>query len=372
MPNKYSFAEITKVYVEGEKRFVEGYASTGAVDAEGEIVDPEATREAVADWGKWGNVRYMHLPHAVGVVEDMRFDDKGLFVKAEIVDDDIWEKVKKGVLKGFSIGFSKAEKVWDKVKDAWRIVKYQLVEISLVDNPANTECSFVIVKRAEDADHAAEAAQKEAEEMAEQDAAKAAEEKRSVLATVKGWFEGGKPEAEEVKALLPEDKPEPVTEPEYVKAMRVEMAKLAEGQKALVVELAMSKANVEAADLCKRAHLPPKFEFPLAQYKAGAEEIKLDEAGEHKITRNEFFDRLVEAKGISKLENPAVLAEPPEKAEVKKVSLEEAMRVSSGPTDPGERAKLAEKAKIRQRKDKISLDEATELVLAEYEEKEAA
>ena len=359
MPNKYSFAEITKVYVEGEKRFVEGYASTGAVDADDEIVDPEATREAGAEWAKWGNVRYMHLPHAVGVVEDMRFDDKGLFVKAEIVDDDIWEKVKKGVLKGFSIGFSKAEKVWDKVKEAWRIVKYQLVEISLVDNPANPECSFTIVKRAEDADHAAEAAQKEAEEMAEQDAARAAEEKTSVLATVRGWFKSGAPEAEEVKALLPEDKPEPVKEPESleVKALRADITKLAEEQKALKVELAMSKASTEAASLCKRAHLPPKFEYPLAQYKAGAEEIKLDEAGEHKISRNEFFDRLLEAKGTAKLDDPKTLGEPPAKVHVEAAVL----------GNDAEQAKLqalAAKADALSKADGIPVNEAMKNVLA--------
>ncbi|MGD8720021.1 MAG: HK97 family phage prohead protease [Candidatus Zixiibacteriota bacterium] len=142
------FVEITKV--NEDERTVEGYATTDSVDLEGDIVDLDATREAVEEYRKWGNVRYMHQAHAVGVVKDMEVDNKGLYVKVKVVDDECWVKVKEGVLKGFSIGFRIIECVWDGLKEVWRITKYLLIEVSLVDRPANPDCVYDVIKRADD------------------------------------------------------------------------------------------------------------------------------------------------------------------------------------------------------------------------------
>jgi|GEM_PF-1750583 len=142
------FVEITKI--DEEQRLVEGYATTDAVDLDGEIVDLEATREAMEEYSHWRNVRYMHQAHAVGVVKEMYVDEKGLYVQVKVVDDECWVKVKEGVLKAFSIGFYVLDWIWDAVKKAWRITKYRLIEISLVDRPANPECVYSIVKRAGD------------------------------------------------------------------------------------------------------------------------------------------------------------------------------------------------------------------------------
>jgi HK97 family phage prohead protease len=141
------FVEITKI--DEEQRIVGGYATTDSVDLEGEIIDLDATREAVEEYRQWGNVRYMHQPHAVGVVKEMEVDDKGLYVKVKVVDDECWVKVKEGVLKAFSIGFRILDCIWDAIKEAWRITKYRLIEISLVDRPANPDCAYSVVKRAD-------------------------------------------------------------------------------------------------------------------------------------------------------------------------------------------------------------------------------
>jgi len=153
------FVKITKV--DDEERTVEGYATTDSVDIEGDIIDLDATREAVEEYRRWGNVRYMHQAHAVGVVKEMEVDDRGLYVKVKVVDDDCWVKVKEGVLKGFSIGFRILECIWDGIKEVWRITKYLLIEISLVDRPANPDCVYDVIKRADDGDFPTEAADKD-------------------------------------------------------------------------------------------------------------------------------------------------------------------------------------------------------------------
>jgi len=153
------FIEITKI--DEEQRIVGGYATTDSLDIEGDIIDLDATREAVEEYRQWGNVRYMHQAHAVGVVKEMEVDDKGLYVEVKVVDDDCWVKVREGVLKGFSIGFRILECIWDGIKDAWRITKYLLIEISLVDRPANPDCIYDVIKRADDGDFPPEAAGKD-------------------------------------------------------------------------------------------------------------------------------------------------------------------------------------------------------------------
>ena len=132
-----------------ERRIVEGYATTESVNVYGWFTDLNATRRAIEEFQRWANVRYMHQPDAVGVVEDMSVDDKGLYVRVKVVDDVVWKKVKEGVLKAFSLGLTVLDRVWDDIKGAWRITKYQIFEVSLVDNPANQDCAYTLVTRAD-------------------------------------------------------------------------------------------------------------------------------------------------------------------------------------------------------------------------------
>ena len=90
--------------VDAEQRMVWGYASTEALDEQGEIVKREALEAALGDYMRFANIREMHRPSAVGVAKEATIDDKGLYLAAKIVDDEAWEKVVQGVYKGFSIG----------------------------------------------------------------------------------------------------------------------------------------------------------------------------------------------------------------------------------------------------------------------------
>src|SRR5579859_3131530 len=96
------YAPIAKL--DAEERMVLGYASTEALDEQGEIVRHDALAAALDDYMKFANIREMHQPSAVGVAEEAALDDKGLYVAARVVDERAWEKVAAGVYKGFSIG----------------------------------------------------------------------------------------------------------------------------------------------------------------------------------------------------------------------------------------------------------------------------
>jgi HK97 family phage prohead protease len=131
--------------VDAEQRIVEGYASTEAIDAHGEIVLKAAIEDALAAYMEFGNVREMHQLSAVGTAEEASVDDKGLYLAAKIVDDDAWGKVTSGVYKGFSIGGKTLARDPDNRKI---ITKLALHEISLVDRPSNPEARFDVWKAA--------------------------------------------------------------------------------------------------------------------------------------------------------------------------------------------------------------------------------
>lgn len=132
------FAEICKV--NPETRMVYGYASTEAMDGQGEIVSKDALANALPAYMKFANIREMHQPSAVGVAKQATLDEKGLYLAVKVVADDAWNKVKEGVYKGFSIGGKTITKVDD------TITELRLSEISLVDRPANPEAVIEVWK----------------------------------------------------------------------------------------------------------------------------------------------------------------------------------------------------------------------------------
>jgi hypothetical protein len=144
-----------------EQRVVVGYASSERIDGQNDIVDSEALQQALDDYMQWANLREMHQPKAVGKVLQatpvkgkIRLSDGTVLVNplriiAKIVDEDAWQKVKSGILKGFSIGGKVVNSVTQKIngKDIRRITGLTLNEISLVDRPANPDARIVMMKR---------------------------------------------------------------------------------------------------------------------------------------------------------------------------------------------------------------------------------
>jgi hypothetical protein len=155
--NEFKFyAPIQKI--DKKKRLVYGYATTEKVDQSEEIVDYEASKKAFDEWP--GNIREMHQTKAVGTALEITPDEakKGMFVVSRVSKgaEDTWQKVLDGTLKGYSIGGKIYKKVADTIKVGTetkaieRIVDYKLTELSLVDNPCNTECDVALVKSVDD------------------------------------------------------------------------------------------------------------------------------------------------------------------------------------------------------------------------------
>ena len=152
--------------VDKERRIVSGFASLDNLDKQMDIVTSEASMNAFAKFR--GNIREMHQPLAVGKMvnfkEDKYFDPeskkfyKGVFVSAYVSKgaQDTWEKVLDGTLTGFSIGgrMNKWDDGYDEKSETQiRIIKdYDLVELSLVDSPANQFANIVSVEKVDGVD----------------------------------------------------------------------------------------------------------------------------------------------------------------------------------------------------------------------------
>ena len=149
------FARLTKV--NEADRTIEGVIASEAVDRSGEIFDYEKSKPNFIRWsseiGKAtggkniGNVRAMHGNVSAGITKHMQFDDaaKQIVVKAEITDDNEWNKVLKGNYTGLSIGGKYAEK-WQDEKLGKTRYAAEPSEYSLVDLPCNPEATFTVVK----------------------------------------------------------------------------------------------------------------------------------------------------------------------------------------------------------------------------------
>jgi len=138
-----------------DKRVIAGFASVEVKDLQNDIVPVSVLERAMYDFMERGGVIiYGHTNMPVGRVlrwEIRRHPETGkpgLWIEAElfrgvIPADQLWETIKSGKVLGFSIGgVGKEEKVKIKTEegreeDADLITFLQLLEISIVEEPAN-------------------------------------------------------------------------------------------------------------------------------------------------------------------------------------------------------------------------------------------
>jgi len=147
--------------VNRENRTVSGFATLDNVDQTGDVVTAEASIKAFENFR--GNLREMHQSIAVGKVVSFKpetyYDQKtqtfynGVYVTSYISKgaQDTWEKVLDGTLSGFSIGGKIKEsdnEVNKATGEAVRFIKdYDLVELSIVDSPANELCNIFSIEK---------------------------------------------------------------------------------------------------------------------------------------------------------------------------------------------------------------------------------
>ena len=164
------YAEIAKMETQDDGTVkVWGYASSEAVDSDGEVIAAEAMKAAIPDYMKFGAVREMHGSNAAGTAIEINVEDDGrTFFGAHIVDPIAVTKVKTGVYKGFSIGGSVTAR--DELNKS-QITGLKLTEISLVDRPANPDAVFTCFKadKPKDEEEAADKDDKPSDKPAEEE-----------------------------------------------------------------------------------------------------------------------------------------------------------------------------------------------------------
>lgn len=148
--------------VDVDNRLVSGFATLDNVDHVDDVVTAESSKVAFAEFR--GNIREMHQPIAAGRLVDFSEEEfyhdgrfyRGIFVTVYVSKgaEDTWQKVLDGTLSGFSIGGNVLEddSVYDEEtnKVIRYILKYELVELSLVDNPCNNLANVLSVVKTKD------------------------------------------------------------------------------------------------------------------------------------------------------------------------------------------------------------------------------
>lgn len=136
------------------KRVISGYASTPDVDSYDEIMLPSCFEETLKQhpFDQFRvllvNHRWRDLP--IGQITTAEIRNDGLFVEASITKttlaDDVWQLIQDGTLKAFSIGFNPIKSEYDDETKITTHTKVQLLEISVVNVPANGHALFATAK----------------------------------------------------------------------------------------------------------------------------------------------------------------------------------------------------------------------------------
>jgi hypothetical protein len=126
---------------------VYGKATDDSIDIDQQICDAGWLETAMPQWFKTGgNIREQHSNIAAGVAKELDSKSDGHYISALVVDPVSVKKVETGVLKGFSIGIRAPRIVRDQKAANGRIIDGQIVEISLVDRPANPNAKLTLAK----------------------------------------------------------------------------------------------------------------------------------------------------------------------------------------------------------------------------------
>jgi hypothetical protein len=151
-PMANDFANSYAAIVKQEKQedgslLVYGKATDDSLDIDQQICDDVWLSSAMPEWFKsGGNIREQHSSIAAGVAKEYESKADGHYISVLVVDPISVKKVESGVLKGFSIGIKSPRVVRDQKAANGRIIDGQIVEVSLVDRPANPNAKLMLAK----------------------------------------------------------------------------------------------------------------------------------------------------------------------------------------------------------------------------------
>lgn len=151
------FARLVKV--DEQTHMAWGIATSETPDSEEEICDYEGVKADITRWSddffkrttsagqeaSLGNIRVMHQLDLGGKAVKIEFHDdaKEVWLGASPADDSVWDKLRRGILTGYSIGGKYA---WRKPEGKYQRYSPIISEISFVDNPSNPDATYAYVK----------------------------------------------------------------------------------------------------------------------------------------------------------------------------------------------------------------------------------
>lgn len=143
-----------RVELEGKALRIEGYAAGFDRDRENEAFERGVFDKGLEKYFQRNPILcyHHHTDQALGVVEEAKLDGKGLFVKARLDDPepgtplaDVYNKVKSGTIKGFSVGGIFQRKMTPKGP---RIHTADVAEISVTPVPMEPGSLFALAGKA--------------------------------------------------------------------------------------------------------------------------------------------------------------------------------------------------------------------------------
>jgi HK97 family phage major capsid protein/HK97 family phage prohead protease len=148
---KKAYATITFKAVDEENRILEGIASTPAPDRMNDVVEVEGIEfKLPLPFLNQHNSR-----EPIGNVIEAKVKAGSLVIKVQIAPagtapfiDLAWNLIKAGLVRGLSIGFRVIEESYDRELGGYRYLRSELLEVSAVTVPANSEASITAVKSA--------------------------------------------------------------------------------------------------------------------------------------------------------------------------------------------------------------------------------
>jgi HK97 family phage prohead protease len=142
------------VELEGKSLRIEGYAAGFNRDRENEAFERGVFDKGLEKYFQRNPILcyHHHTDQALGVVEEAKLDGKGLFVKARLDDPepgtplaDVYNKVKSGTIKGFSVGGIFKRKM---TPHGPRIHSADVAEISVTPVPMEPGSLFALAGKA--------------------------------------------------------------------------------------------------------------------------------------------------------------------------------------------------------------------------------
>ena len=142
---------------ESTELIIEGYANTTSKDRSGDVVLKDA-------WENGGLKNFKKNPiilafhdrsKPIGKAIGYDITDKGLYISAQIskAAGNVYNLVKEGILKTFSVSIAIKDAEYDKKSDTFIIKAVDLLEVSVVSIPANTNSVFSVKKSLDNEDY---------------------------------------------------------------------------------------------------------------------------------------------------------------------------------------------------------------------------